>query len=211
VQDTTRVDGERNAHEADRLGIKAINALSTGLALLDRRMHVSFSNATAERILKMRSVFRTSTPLPLALFDTESNDALRKAVAQACGNESAALQLRDCKGHTAITAVVLPLGPPDWSAHWTEQTVLLAMNEATRPHAIPDHWLSQMFGLTRAEASVTNWLISGRTIDAYAQHRGVSLETARSQLKAVLAKTGLSRQAQLVATLSRLPIEHASS
>ena len=49
------------------------------------------------------------------------------------------------------------------------------------------------------------------TIDAYAQHRGVSLETARSQLKAVLAKTGMSRQAQLVATLSRLPIEHASS
>jgi len=211
VQDTTRVDGERNAHDADRLGLKAINALSTGLALLDRRMHVLFANATAERILAMRSVFRASAPLPLVLFDAESNDGLRKAVGEACRNMSAALRLRDCNARPAITAVVLPLCPPDWSAPWTQQTVLLAMNESTRPHAIPDHWLSQMFGLTRAEASVTNWLISGRTIDAYAQHRGVSVETARSQLKAVLAKTGLSRQAQLVATLSRLPIEHASS
>jgi DNA-binding CsgD family transcriptional regulator len=207
----TLVDGERNAHDANRFGIQAINALSTGLALLDRRMQVLFANATAERILKMPSIFKASTPLPLVLFDAESNDALRKAVAQACGNASAALQLRDGHAHPAITAVVLPLCPSAWSSPWTQQAVLLAMNESTRPHAIPDHWLSQMFGLTRAEASVTNWLISGRTIDAYAQHRGVSLETARSQLKAVLAKTGMSRQAQLVATLSRLPIEHASS
>jgi DNA-binding CsgD family transcriptional regulator len=37
----------------------------------------------------------------------------------------------------------------------------------------------------------------------------VSLETARSQLKAVLSKTGMSRQAQLVAALARLPVEYA--
>jgi DNA-binding CsgD family transcriptional regulator len=221
-----RVDGERNAHDAicdglseaivdaasrDRLGIEAINALSTGFALLDRRIQVLFANATADRMLKMPSVFKTSTPLPLALVDTESNEALRKAVAQACRNASAALQLRDCEARLVITAVVLPLGLAEWPSPRTQQTVLLAMNESTPSHAIPDHWLSQMFGLTRAEASVTNWLISGRTIDAYAQHRGVSLETARSQLKAVLSKTGMSRQAQLVATLSRLPIEHAST
>lgn len=220
------VDGERNAHDAicndpqetivdatsrDRLGTRAIDALSTGLALLDRRIQVLFANATAKRILTMPSVFKTMAPLPLALVDAESNEALRRAVAQACRNASAALQLRDCDARPAITAVVLPLCPAEWQGPWPQQTVLLAMNESTRPHAIPDHWLSQMFGLTRAEASVTNWLISGRTIDAYAQHRGVSLETARSQLKAVLAKTGMSRQAQLVATLSRLPIEHASS
>ena len=76
------VDGERNAHDAicndpqetivdatsrDRLGTKAIDALSTGLALLDRRIQVLFANATAKRILTMPSLFKTMAPLPLAL------------------------------------------------------------------------------------------------------------------------------------------------
>jgi DNA-binding CsgD family transcriptional regulator len=80
------------------------------------------------------------------------------------------------------------------------------MTELFHARAIPDAWLSQLFGLTPTESSIANWLAAGRTIAAYAKNRRVSVATARSQLKAVLAKTGLSRQVQLVAALARLPI-----
>ena len=194
--------------DAQAIGIEAMNALSTGIAMLDSRGYVLLANATAERLIKQPAVFKSSAPLPLVLRHAESNDALRKAMASAFKSSSAALQLRDVEARPVVSAVVLPLLPSQWSCA-RRPIVLLAMNELVRSQAIPDRWLSQMFGLTRAEASVTNWLVSGRSIDEYAHHRGVSLETARSQLKTVLSKTGMSRQAQLVAALARLPVEQA--
>lgn len=219
------MDLERSVHEAIHggalgtivdpawtasLGIAAMDALSTGIVLLDRRALVLFANATAERLYKRDAIFKASSPLPLTLRDPDSNETLRRAISGACEGVSAALQMRDDDANPVISAVVLPL-------HWSHETtsrrpvVLLAMNELTRFRSIPYRWLSQMFGLTPTESSVTNWLVAGRTIDEYAQHRGVSLATVRSQLKAVLSKTGMSRQAQLVAALSRLPIEHVSN
>jgi DNA-binding CsgD family transcriptional regulator len=224
IQGIGFVDGHRDAHDAAcggawvpiadaaakaSLGIEAMNALSTAITLLDSRCHVVYANTTAEHLLKRRTIFKASFSQPLSLCDPESNEALRKATVEARRHTSVALQLCDDVGRPAISAVVLPLRAPKWTSCGAPP-ILLAMNEWMRPRAIPDHWLSQLFGLTPAESSVTNWLVSGRTIDEYALHRGVSVETVRSQLKAVLSKSGLSRQTQLVATLARLPIEHAA-
>ena len=189
------------------IGIEAVNALSIGLALLDRRNYALFANTSAQQMLKRRAIFRPCSPFPLVLCDPASNETLRSAILNA-PTTGAALQLRDCHANSVISAVVLPMRCTEWNPASTGPVTLLAMNDLVRSHAIPNQWLSQLFGLTPAESSVTNWLVSGRTIDEYAQHRGVSLETARSQLKAVLSKTGTSRQAQLVAALSRLPIDH---
>ena len=190
------------------IGIEAVNALSIGLALLDRRNYALFANTSAQQMMKRRTVFRACSPLPLVLCDPASNEALRNAILRAPSTTGAALQLRDSNARCVISAVVLPMRCTEWNPVSTGPVTLLAMNDLVRSHAIPNQWLSQLFGLTPAESSVTNWLVSGRTIDEYAQHRGVSLQTARSQLKAVLSKTGTSRQAQLVAALSRLPIDH---
>jgi DNA-binding CsgD family transcriptional regulator len=59
------------------------------------------------------------------------------------------------------------------------------------------------FGLTVAEAKLAAKLASGVGIDAAASSLGVSRETARSQLKAVFAKTNTRRQAELAGLLAR--------
>jgi DNA-binding CsgD family transcriptional regulator len=64
--------------------------------------------------------------------------------------------------------------------------------------------LCAAFGLTAAEARLATRLASGLGIDAAAAPLGVSRETARTQLKAVFAKTNTSRQAELAALLARL-------
>jgi DNA-binding CsgD family transcriptional regulator len=202
--DTT--DGlARTNLDALAIGIEAIDALGTGIVALDLRACVLLANASAAELIARGNVFRLRPPRPLALRDPESNDALRKAIAAASRGLSTALQLRDVAARPVVNAVVLPRALP--RSGCGRPYVLLAMNELVRLQAIPHRWLAQLFGLTCAEASVANWLVSGRAIDAYARHRGVSLETARSQLKAVLSKTGMSRQAQLVAALARLPVE----
>jgi DNA-binding CsgD family transcriptional regulator len=193
------------AATAASLGLEAMNVLSVGVAVLDHRGLVAFANTKGAELLQRRAIFRGIAPL--ALHDADSHDVLRRSLTAARAGVSGALRLRDRHANAVISAVVVPLGLRSCASHAAETKALLAMNELFPAGAIPNLWLSQLFGLTPAESSVTNWLVSGRTIDEYAQDRGVSLATVRSQLKTVLAKTGMSRQVQLVAALARLPIE----
>jgi DNA-binding CsgD family transcriptional regulator len=213
------VDGETHARERNAetdpaircaetaawLGLEAMNALSVGVVVVDHRGFVAFANAKGAELLERRTIFRGVAPL--ALCDAGSHDALRRALAAAKTRVSGALRLRDRTARAVVSAVVVPLGASDRATPDSEATILLAMNELFPTGAIPNVWLSQLFGLTPTESSVTNWLVTGRPIEEYAQDRGVSLATVRSQIKTVLAKTGMSRQVQLVAALARLPIE----
>lgn len=64
--------------------------------------------------------------------------------------------------------------------------------------------LQTVYRLTSAEADIALQLSTGKTVDAIAASRGVAVGTVRVQIKAVLAKVGVSRQMELVARLSQL-------
>jgi DNA-binding CsgD family transcriptional regulator len=71
----------------------------------------------------------------------------------------------------------------------------------------PSHaLLQQVFGLTRGEARLASQLLCGKSLQDIAEATGVSIGTVRTQAKAVLAKTNTSRQAELVALLTRLAV-----
>jgi DNA-binding CsgD family transcriptional regulator len=61
--------------------------------------------------------------------------------------------------------------------------------------------LTRALGLTPTEVRLALHLAHGGTIAGYARQFGVTQSTARSQLKSVFAKTGVNRQASLVAML----------
>jgi DNA-binding CsgD family transcriptional regulator len=71
--------------------------------------------------------------------------------------------------------------------------------------------LEQQFGLTPAEARLAVALASRRTLDEYATLAGVSMNTVRSTLKGVFAKTGCNRQSELVLVLASGAIVTACS
>ncbi|WP_020178158.1 helix-turn-helix transcriptional regulator [Methylopila sp. M107] len=58
--------------------------------------------------------------------------------------------------------------------------------------------LSGLFDLSPAEARVARGVIGGRTVADIAEEFGLSEATVRTQLRAVFAKTGTSRQSELV-------------
>jgi DNA-binding CsgD family transcriptional regulator len=58
--------------------------------------------------------------------------------------------------------------------------------------------LMERFGLTPSEARIALFLSEGGSIRDYAELRGVAEATVRAHLKAVFAKTGVHRQAELV-------------
>ncbi len=81
------------------------------------------------------------------------------------------------------------------------QTILMAT--PLRAGAAPAAELLQgLFDLTPAEARVARAIAQRRAIEAMAADFGVSRETVRTQVKAVLAKTGFSRQSDLAIALA---------
>jgi DNA-binding CsgD family transcriptional regulator len=70
---------------------------------------------------------------------------------------------------------------------------------------IPDpRLLAQAFGLSGAEAKLASYIGAGESVESAAERLDASISTARTQLKAVFAKTNTHRQAELVALIGRL-------
>lgn len=63
----------------------------------------------------------------------------------------------------------------------------------------PSDLLRERFGVTAAEARLALDLVTGDALAAVARRRGISYETARTQLKSIFAKLDVHRQSELVA------------
>ena len=70
--------------------------------------------------------------------------------------------------------------------------------------AVPD-FVTRIFGLSPAEARLLPLLLRGCTPQQIAQELGVKVTTVRSQLSSVFAKTGATRQQDLIRLLGRVP------
>ena len=64
--------------------------------------------------------------------------------------------------------------------------------------------LQATYALTPAETQITEYLAEGQSAEFIATKRGVSVETVRTQIKAIMAKLGVSRQVELVVRLGEL-------
>lgn len=105
-------------------------------------------------------------------------------------------------GKRAYACFAHPL-PPDTGMYGltsTPATILFIRDPASKC-ALELEVLEQLHGLTHCEAILAGLLAQGMTLDDAAAIRGVSYETARSQLKNVFSKTGCRRQVELVAFL----------
>jgi DNA-binding CsgD family transcriptional regulator len=85
----------------------------------------------------------------------------------------------------------------------TESVILLTLNPFALSGDDQLKRLRQLYGLTPAEARICMLLSQGVSMPIAAQRQGVSYETARSHLKSIFSKIGVTRQTELVALLHR--------
>jgi DNA-binding CsgD family transcriptional regulator len=172
----------------DRRLREHLDRLRCGIVLCDAAARVHWLNGTAERLL-------TTGPLRLVAARLRGNSTAdtaqlmhELAEAEAASGTVRYLRLGHGEGtrHVAIQAASQP------------STMVLILTSASRGADIPTDALIRLFGLTPTEARLVAALATGSTVEQYAQQRGVSVGTARVQLKQVQAKTGARRQAELV-------------
>lgn len=100
--------------------------------------------------------------------------------------------------------LIVHLIPVRGEAHdlFANATAILVVTPVATADAPSPILLRGLFDLTPSEAEVARGLMHGGSIQSIADTSGRSRETVRHHLKSVLAKTGTSRQADLVALLS---------
>ncbi|HXK23887.1 MAG TPA: hypothetical protein VMS55_14540 [Myxococcota bacterium] len=195
----------RAAHEA------LLDRLPYGVLLLDQRGRTLAANREAERILAARDGLGVRGGAVQASHPN-AQKMLAAAVGQTCdvtrrrsADVGALLVVPRPSAARAYQVLLAPVPerPRERIFGFTE-TRTAAVMVMSDPEAAPEpaaETLSRLFGLTPAVAKLAAAVAAGRTIAEHAEEARITQGTARWHLKELFARTGTSRQAELVRLL----------
>jgi DNA-binding CsgD family transcriptional regulator/PAS domain-containing protein len=196
ISDILDVRSIERAHMAE-----ALDALRCGVVLTDERGGILHANRSAEHMMSNGGPIRSIRRV-LAASASSASRELRKAIMLAARNEtqlsetSTAIRLTDIDQPPAY-AHVLPMATGDLRTRLQPNAVAAIFVGA------PDEQtgiglLARAFNLTAAEVRILESLMAGHTLAETAQHFGIARSTAKTHLDHIFAKTGVSRQTELV-------------
>jgi DNA-binding CsgD family transcriptional regulator len=192
-----------------RLGLERVRAAAMALdliglpaAVLAGSMRMLAANPKLEAMMPHIVLDRRDR---VALADGKADALLAEALARLAYTDDAG-----CVRSIPISAsengppAIVHLVPIRRAAHevFSNASAILVFTPIVPAEVPTADVLQGLFDLTPAEARVARSVAELQTIEAIAAALGVSRETVRTQLKAVLAKTGTRRQGDLAALLA---------
>ena len=187
--------------------LQALDGLQIGIVLTDRAGRPMFANRVAEEILSrgdglalVRGQLRAAGPQ-----DTRKLAALILGAAKTSrglGHESGGVLSLPTSTGTAVTVLVSPctrLG-------LLEPAALVFLGRPLPNLRFEEQSVARRYGLTRAEAKLLRKLADGMRLADYADSADITLNTAKTHLKQIFAKTGSRRQADLIRLIVADPV-----
>jgi DNA-binding CsgD family transcriptional regulator len=177
----------------------ALNELNVGVIVADERCRVVFANALGEAILRQgdgllakRRLLQTVQPEITQRLGTLIREAVRtNALRGEHAGGVVTIPTSIGQPMTVLISPAPPLGLLDPSA-------LLFVSVPRNDAHFDGHEAARHYGLTIAEGNLLRALLEGRRLGDYAKEAGIAPSTARSHLQQLFAKTGTSRQVELV-------------
>ena len=205
--DTLRPHISRAVLLSSKFQAQAVNGSLQGLqtvgipaAALDARGRVRLMNAPFSRL---QSQICAGALDQIRVADEAANRLLRQALAEADRHDGAPMSI-GVRGTAEEPPFVLHLTPLRGQGRdvFSGIAFIVAIVPLTQP-GLPFRMLVQrLYDFTPAEARVAENLVAGRSAAQIASLYRISQETVRTQTKSILAKTGISRQAEFVARFS---------
>jgi len=189
---------------------QALDRLASGVVLLDPSARVLFANRAARAIAAQHDgVYIADT---LRVERTEVDAALSKAIESAILANPGGDQCQSCftvprpSGKRGLMALVCPLpATPEVGEGAEPAAVLFISDPEQRPALAPDR-LCALFDLTPTEAEIAQALANGDRPADIAAERGVSSTTVAFHMRNLFEKTGVGRQADLIALILTTPL-----
>lgn len=187
--------------------LAALNQLKTGVILLNEQGHPLFVNPAALRTMDDAKYIIADDGLLLGnVADTLHLHRLINHAANFAngrGSVPGGTLVIDTTAHQ-IRVQVIPL-PRDLSAQpeglGVSTTCVAVFISSNQHNSLQQHTIIARYGFTPAEARLAILLAQGMDLNSVAKQLSVSVQTVRSQLKAIFAKANVSRQAELVTLL----------
>lgn len=196
-----QLDSERQLYAA------TIDRLMVGTVILDENGRTLRCNSAAQRLFASGDGLVCKQE-KLCAFVNHENRALQQAIQTILGHrqrgldELEVLTLSRPSGEMPLNLLLRPI-PLNYQARKGARRPAVALfirDPADSPQA-SRHLLRSLFQLTPTETEVAMLVMDGQTLDETAEALNVSRNTVRAHLRGVFAKTGATRQAQLVKTL----------
>jgi DNA-binding CsgD family transcriptional regulator/PAS domain-containing protein len=183
---------------------EALDRLPTGIVLLDSRGHPVLTNQAAEQLQALDDGFRIDASGPRAA--TAADDAVLKQLIRDAIDSSSTGQLPEGSvmavsrpsGKRAFPLMAAPLLSSGEDTALHDAVAVLFVSDLEAQSLPRGEALRSLYALTHAEIELVELLCDGYSLEEAAERRGVTMNTARSQLKQVFVKTRTSRQSELV-------------
>lgn len=176
--------------------------------LLDGMGRVVFASQRASRLMSMAGAISLEQG-QLRLGCDRAGFQFRQMIQRALQSGSPAapdvlVVFSDARS-TPLRLIIEPfLQPVIGESLWQPEVSVTVFIQDPEEHLdIDQDVLARILGLTPAEARIAAGLALGRESGALAEEAGVSVHTVRTQIKSILAKTGLRRQTELVGLVLR--------
>ncbi len=182
----------------------AVNQLSVASIILDEQGRLLTTNAVGRALLDQGeglSLRDGRLHIQGRDINTELQQALTTIIkAQLRGETSVVRALRVPRpaGRSDLGLVIRPVPASQWSEGQSSPSAAVFISDPDLQESTSRQILGELFALTPAEANLATLLARGLSLAQVSSAQGISQHTARAQLKSIFAKTGVSRQAELV-------------
>jgi DNA-binding CsgD family transcriptional regulator len=190
--------------------LSALDILRHAILLLDQNGRVLHANVTGETMLREADVLGARHGVLFGATQSLTN-RLHAVLARAAGlggPPARAGVLRLWRRHAGDETLALLAMPFRQEACWSQfqrPSILVRVTDPASGPAPPAEQLIELFGLTGAEAALAADLLAGHELRRIAEIRGRSLNTVRTHLGKLMAKTNVNRQSDLMRLLAGLP------
>jgi DNA-binding CsgD family transcriptional regulator len=180
-----------------------VDALAAPVLFVDDSLRLHYANRAAERLLREENLFKLGRSR-LSCHSARDQKALLTAIRSgASGQSSLSLTAGD---QQIVMATLLPLnqGLRREASQPTLATVALFINAPSERFEFAGEAIARQFRLTGAELQLLLALLEGDTVRKAAERFGVARSTVKTHLQRLFAKTGVTRQSDLIRKMNGL-------
>lgn len=190
----------------------AVDTLPHAIIVLDEARNIVSRSCAGEHLLALADGFTEKKGKLSCVRETDIkfvDRALAEAVSSHAQANDACLsfEVRRAHGRLPLRVRAVPLKPPSARISSPPAVLMLLIEDPSAAVSGPFEVL-RGFGLTPAEAKLAIAIAEGQSVKLFAEDRGLSQETVRTQLKRAMHKLSVSRQVELVRKLATLGKTH---
>ena len=214
-----RVMERKRAQEQQAALETTLNSLTLAIYFTDASGQIAYANRAAKQQLETANGLHSEKNglVPTDCTTREAFEAALKTVAPSQGSQRISPKIipLPAKDKPGLIAIILPLDSSELKSVCrtvTATVAVLVQDSATIPLSTAEAF-AELYGLTKSELRVLLAMRPARSVRQVAETLTISEPTARTHLQHIYAKTGTSKQSELLYLFMRFtpPIESQAS